>query len=58
MTPKIRILVVDDEPLAREGIVAMLAQDPEATVASPVTSVGRREGDPQPGAQAGKRRKT
>src|SRR5882757_9476213 len=32
MTQKIRILVVDDEPLAREGIVAMLAQDPEVEV--------------------------
>lgn len=32
MTSKIRILVVDDEPLAREGIVAMLAQDSEVEV--------------------------
>ncbi len=32
MTPKTRILVVDDEPLAREGIVALLAQDPEVEV--------------------------
>ena len=29
---KIRILVVDDEPLAREGIMAMLAGDPEVEV--------------------------
>lgn len=44
MTPKIRILVVDDEPLAREGIVAMLAQDPEVevvgTAADGQTAVG------------------
>lgn len=29
---KIRILIVDDEPLAREGILAMLAGDPEVEV--------------------------
>jgi len=29
---KIRTLVVDDEPLAREGVVAMLAEDPEVEV--------------------------
>ncbi len=29
MTAKIRTLVVDDEPLARDGIMTMLAQDPE-----------------------------
>ncbi len=32
MMTQIRTLVVDDEPLAREGIVAMLAQDPEVEV--------------------------
>lgn len=32
MMHKIRTLVVDDEPLAREGIVAMLADDPEVEV--------------------------
>src|SRR4051812_45098117 len=29
MPAKIRTLVVDDEPLARDGIMTMLAQDPE-----------------------------
>lgn len=32
MTSKIRTLVVDDEPLAREGIMFLLAQDPEVEV--------------------------
>lgn len=32
MTSKIRTLVVDDEPLAREGVIAMLALDPEVEV--------------------------
>jgi two-component system LytT family response regulator len=32
MIPKIRTLVVDDEPLAREGIMALLAQDPAVEV--------------------------
>lgn len=32
MTSKIRTLVVDDEPLAREGIIAMLDQDSEVEV--------------------------
>ncbi len=29
---KIRVLVVDDEPLAREGVVAMLSGDPEVEI--------------------------
>jgi two-component system LytT family response regulator len=32
MTPKIRTLVVDDEPLAREGIMTLLAEDPAVEV--------------------------
>ena len=32
MKSKIRTLIVDDEPLAREGIMAMLGQDPEVEV--------------------------
>ena len=32
MNQSIRTLVVDDEPLAREGILALLAQDPEIEV--------------------------
>lgn len=32
MTAPIRVLVVDDEPLARTGIVQLLGQDPEVTV--------------------------
>jgi two-component system LytT family response regulator len=32
MTPKIRTLVVDDEPLAREGILALLSRDREVEV--------------------------
>jgi two-component system LytT family response regulator len=32
MLPKIRTLVIDDEPLAREGIISMLAQDEEIEV--------------------------
>lgn len=30
--PRIRTLVIDDEPLAREGVMAMLARDPEIEV--------------------------
>src|SRR6478736_3887342 len=29
---KIRVLVVDDEPLARDGVIAMLKDDPEIEV--------------------------
>ena len=31
--PRIRVLVVDDEPLARDGIMTLLAQDPEIEIA-------------------------
>lgn len=32
MSPKIRVLVVDDEPLARSGVADLLARDPELEV--------------------------
>ena len=32
MTPPLRVLVVDDEPLARAGVVQLLARDPEVEV--------------------------
>lgn len=32
MTTKIRVLVVDDEPLAREGVLTLLAKDPTVEV--------------------------
>ncbi len=32
MTPPLRVLVVDDEPLARDGVAALVAQDPDLTV--------------------------
>ena len=33
MSPRLRVLVVDDEPVARAGIVSLLARDPELEVA-------------------------
>jgi two-component system LytT family response regulator len=33
MSPRLRVLVVDDEPVARAGIVSLIARDPELEVA-------------------------
>jgi two-component system LytT family response regulator len=38
MTRPLRVLVVDDEPLARRGVVARLARDPEVVIAGECAS--------------------
>ncbi len=52
MTPPLRVLVADDEPLARSGVAALLRQDPDLTVvgecgdgASAVEAIGRLRPD-------------
>jgi two-component system LytT family response regulator len=41
--PRFSVLIVDDEPLAREGLVALLAQDPEVRVAGQGSGVDAPE---------------